>query len=160
QDVGVGAAGVLKSIGQHGEAAGLKAARGQVAVVVGGLGEGDDGWRLPGGGEVNGAERVAEDAADNDHLLLLLFVGVGVSHPPASEGVAGAGGSTGRGVEVSVRAVIGRAPRGHRGPSGLLPAQCGALSYAQVPFAYCPIRVPLCNLYGSAAPLVSEQWPN
>src|SRR5262249_39638204 len=73
EDVGVGPAGFFEAVGQNGEAGRVQVAAGEVAVVVGGLWEGDDGWCLPGGGDGDGPEGVAEDFADQPTLPAALL---------------------------------------------------------------------------------------
>jgi hypothetical protein len=60
QDLCVGQAGVFEGVGQDDEAGGVERPGREGTVVVGGLGEGDDGWCLQGGGDGGWAEGVAE----------------------------------------------------------------------------------------------------
>ena len=67
QDVGVGAARVLQGVGQDAQPPLVQFAAGQVAFVVGRLGEVGDGAAVPaepGGIDGDGAEGIAEDASE------------------------------------------------------------------------------------------------
>src|SRR5262249_57565997 len=54
----------LQGISQHGQAVRIKMAAGQLPLIVCSSGERDDGGRSVNGGDGDGAERVAEDTAD------------------------------------------------------------------------------------------------
>jgi hypothetical protein len=71
QQAGVGAAGVFKGVGQDGQAGGVEGARREGAFGVSRLGEGLHRRRSPRGGGADGAEGVAEDAAEQVALDLL-----------------------------------------------------------------------------------------
>ncbi len=64
EDLLVGAAGFFEGVGENCKAVGVQGAGGQGAIVVGGRRQCRHGGGLPGGVEGDGAEGVAEDAAN------------------------------------------------------------------------------------------------
>ncbi len=64
QDVFVVAAGVLKGVGEDGHVV-------EGTIGVDAIGEGEDGWREPGGGDGDGTEGVAENLQKEFTFLLL-----------------------------------------------------------------------------------------
>jgi hypothetical protein len=77
QDVSVVGACVFQSISQHCQAVVVQSARRKGPIVVGGLSEGQHGWRKPGGIDREGAERVAKEVTENKWSILASELGTG-----------------------------------------------------------------------------------
>jgi hypothetical protein len=95
QQLGLVAARVFESVGEYGEAVGLKGASRQDALVVGGAGKSDNGCRLPGGAGRDGTERVAEDVTQQLSLDTPLAIEPFLNRPADYTGGAEGRTSTG-----------------------------------------------------------------
>jgi hypothetical protein len=65
-------ASFFQGISEYGESVGVEGARWQVPLVIGGLGEADHGGVMPGqdgGGDGDGAKRIAEEVMEQITLL-------------------------------------------------------------------------------------------
>src|SRR5207244_3463315 len=69
QKAALGTAGLFQGVGQNGKADRVQVAQGKEALVVGGLGQGRDRGRQPGGPARCWAEGVAKQLADQGSLL-------------------------------------------------------------------------------------------